>query len=122
MPTDVNSTPTPILLKSNQHKKLERLCGYVTRPAIAEQRLSLASWRHWRQGHRSEPEKCEQCGGSLPDTKPVVLDRFFVTFEELPAAQRKKQGIDRVLESMQKRKHDGVWIIKHGIKMSGMPV
>jgi len=28
--------------KSNQRKKLERLCRYVTRPAIAEQRLSLA--------------------------------------------------------------------------------
>ena len=29
--------------KSNQRKKLERLCRYITRPAIAEQRLSLAS-------------------------------------------------------------------------------
>ena len=28
--------------KSNQRKKLERLCGYITRSAIAEQRLSLA--------------------------------------------------------------------------------
>jgi len=29
--------------KANQRKKLERLCRYITRPAIAEQRLSLAS-------------------------------------------------------------------------------
>ncbi|MBT3625625.1 MAG: hypothetical protein HN526_16140, partial [Gammaproteobacteria bacterium] len=28
---------------SNQRKKLERLYRYITRPAIAEQRLSLAS-------------------------------------------------------------------------------
>ncbi len=28
--------------KSNQRKKLERLCRYVTRPAISEQRLSLS--------------------------------------------------------------------------------
>ncbi len=28
---------------SNQRKKLERICRYITRPAIAEQRLSLAS-------------------------------------------------------------------------------
>ena len=27
----------------NQRKKFERLCRYITRPAIAEQRLSLAS-------------------------------------------------------------------------------
>jgi hypothetical protein len=37
-----------VACKSNQHKKLERptgvpLCRYITRPAIAEQRLSLAS-------------------------------------------------------------------------------
>jgi len=29
--------------KSTQRKKLERLCRYMARPAIAEQRLSLAS-------------------------------------------------------------------------------
>ena len=29
--------------KSTQRKKLERLCRYIARPAIAEQRLSLAS-------------------------------------------------------------------------------
>ena len=29
--------------KAGQHKKLERLCRYVTRPAISEQRLSIAS-------------------------------------------------------------------------------
>ena len=28
---------------TNQRKKLERLCRYITRPAIAEQRLSVAS-------------------------------------------------------------------------------
>ena len=32
-----------VACKSNQTKKLERLCRYITRPAIAEQRLSLAS-------------------------------------------------------------------------------
>ena len=32
-----------VACKSNQRKKLERLCRYITRPAIAEQRLSLAS-------------------------------------------------------------------------------
>jgi ribosomal protein S27E len=32
-----------VACKSNQRKKLERLCRYVTRPAISEQRLSLAS-------------------------------------------------------------------------------
>ena len=32
-----------VACKSNQRKKLERLCRYVTRPAIAEQRLSRAS-------------------------------------------------------------------------------
>jgi len=32
-----------VACKSNQRKKLERLCRYVARPAIAEQRLSLAS-------------------------------------------------------------------------------
>ncbi len=32
-----------VVCKSNQRKKLERLCRYITRPAIAEQRLSLAS-------------------------------------------------------------------------------
>jgi ribosomal protein S27E len=31
-----------VACKSNQRKKLERLCRYITRPAIAEQRLSLA--------------------------------------------------------------------------------
>ena len=31
-----------IACKSNQRKKLERLCRYITRPAIAEKRLSLA--------------------------------------------------------------------------------
>jgi hypothetical protein len=31
-----------VACKSNQRKKLERLCRYVTRPAISEQRLSLA--------------------------------------------------------------------------------
>ena len=32
-----------VACKSNQRKKLERLCRYVARPAIAEQRLSLAA-------------------------------------------------------------------------------
>ena len=32
-----------IACKSHQRKKLERLCRYITRPAIAERRLSLAS-------------------------------------------------------------------------------
>jgi hypothetical protein len=32
-----------VACRSNQRKKLERLCRYITRPAIAEQRLSLAS-------------------------------------------------------------------------------
>jgi len=32
-----------IACKSNQRKKLERLCWYITRPAIAEKRLSLAN-------------------------------------------------------------------------------
>jgi ribosomal protein S27E len=32
-----------VACKSNQRKKLERLCRYITRPAIAEQRLSVAS-------------------------------------------------------------------------------
>ena len=32
-----------VACKCNQRKKLERLCRYITRPAIAEQRLSLAS-------------------------------------------------------------------------------
>ena len=32
-----------VACKSNQRQKLERLCRYITRPAIAEQRLSLAS-------------------------------------------------------------------------------
>ncbi len=32
-----------VACKSNQRKKLERLCRYITRPAIAEQRLSLVS-------------------------------------------------------------------------------
>ncbi len=32
-----------VACKSNQRRKLERLCRYITRPAIAEQRLSLAS-------------------------------------------------------------------------------
>ena len=32
-----------VACKSNERKKLERLCRYITRPAIAEQRLSLAS-------------------------------------------------------------------------------
>jgi hypothetical protein len=32
-----------VACKSNQRKKLERLCRYITRPAIAERRLSLAS-------------------------------------------------------------------------------
>jgi len=32
-----------VACKSNQRKKLERLCRYITRLAIAEQRLSLAS-------------------------------------------------------------------------------
>ena len=32
-----------VVCKSHQRKKLERLCRYITRPAIAEQRLSLAS-------------------------------------------------------------------------------
>ena len=31
-----------IACKSHQRKKLERLCRYITRPAIAERRLSLA--------------------------------------------------------------------------------
>ena len=31
-----------VACQSNQRKKLERLCRYITRPAIAEQRLSLA--------------------------------------------------------------------------------
>lgn len=31
-----------VACKSNQRKKLERLCRYIARPAIAEQRLSLA--------------------------------------------------------------------------------
>lgn len=33
----------PFACKSNQRKKLERLCRYITRPAIAERRLSLAN-------------------------------------------------------------------------------
>ncbi len=32
-----------IACKSNQRKKLERLCRYITRPAIAERRLTLAN-------------------------------------------------------------------------------
>jgi hypothetical protein len=32
-----------VACKSNQRKKLEHLCRYITRPAIAEQRLSVAS-------------------------------------------------------------------------------
>ena len=32
-----------IACKSHQRKKLERLCRYITRPAIAERRLSLAN-------------------------------------------------------------------------------
>ena len=32
-----------VACKASQRKKLERLCRYITRPAIAEQRLSLAS-------------------------------------------------------------------------------
>ncbi|MCA9458170.1 MAG: transposase [Nitrospira sp.] len=32
-----------VVCKSNQRKKLERLCRYITRPAISEQRLSLGS-------------------------------------------------------------------------------
>ena len=32
-----------VACKSNQRQKLERLCRYITRPAIAEQRLSLTS-------------------------------------------------------------------------------
>ena len=32
-----------VACKSTQRKKLERLCRYITRPAIAEQRLSLTS-------------------------------------------------------------------------------
>ncbi|MGV0034121.1 MAG: transposase [Candidatus Azotimanducaceae bacterium WSBS_2022_MAG_OTU7] len=32
-----------VACKSNQRKKLERLCRYITSPAIAEQRLSLTS-------------------------------------------------------------------------------
>ena len=32
-----------IACKSNQRKKLERLCRYITRPPIAERRLSLAN-------------------------------------------------------------------------------
>ena len=32
-----------VACKSNQRKKLERLCRYITRPAIAERRLSLAN-------------------------------------------------------------------------------
>ena len=32
-----------VACKSNQRKKLARLCRYITRPAIAEQRLSRAS-------------------------------------------------------------------------------
>jgi hypothetical protein len=32
-----------VACKADQRKKLERLCRYITRPAIAEQRLSLAS-------------------------------------------------------------------------------
>ena len=57
VPVSENQTKTSVLVskqssfslhagvacKSNQRKKLERLCRYITRPAIAEQRLSLAS-------------------------------------------------------------------------------
>jgi hypothetical protein len=32
-----------VACKSHQRKKLERLCRYITRPAIAERRLSLAN-------------------------------------------------------------------------------
>lgn len=32
-----------VACKASQRKKLERLCRYITRPAIAEQRLSLAT-------------------------------------------------------------------------------
>jgi hypothetical protein len=32
-----------IACKSHQRKKLERLCRHITRPAIAERRLSLAN-------------------------------------------------------------------------------
>ena len=32
-----------VACKASQRKKLERLCRYITRPAIAEQRLSLAN-------------------------------------------------------------------------------
>ena len=35
-----------VACKSHQRKKLERLCRYITRPAIAEQRLSLAGNGH----------------------------------------------------------------------------
>ena len=35
-----------VACKANQRKKLERLCRYITRPAIAEQRLSLAKNGH----------------------------------------------------------------------------
>jgi hypothetical protein len=57
VPVSENQTKTSVLVskqssfslhagvacKANQRKKLERLCRYITRPAIAEQRLSLAS-------------------------------------------------------------------------------
>ena len=32
-----------VAAKANQRDKLERLCRYITRPAIAEQRLSLTN-------------------------------------------------------------------------------
>jgi hypothetical protein len=38
-----NSLHAGIACKSHQRKKLESLCRYITRPAIAERRLSLAN-------------------------------------------------------------------------------
>lgn len=52
-----------IACESHQRKKLERLCRYVTRPAIAQRRLSLANNR--TVVIALDIEKCEKCSGSV---------------------------------------------------------
>ena len=76
--------------KPTERKKLERLCRYITRPAISEKRLSLASNGNVVYGQTCaqrlkrvfgiEIDRCEKCGGKVKVIAciedPEVIDKI----------------------------------------------
>jgi hypothetical protein len=90
-PGDLVSLHAGVAARADQRQKLERLCRYISRPAIAEQRLSLTpngNVRYDVKGITSVAGAGMRRGDPAEDALPRRHDARYLTPGLLPSALR----------------------------------